>query len=239
MKNVFLIGIVIMLLVSCNLITGEQVRGSGNVITEERTVSGFTGLDISGAIRVELWQDSVYSVKVEADDNLQEYVEVTMEGSKLRIKNKYNSNISPSKRIVVHVYAPSLSSFDVSGASSIKGNTIITSEKEVDLDLSGASSISLEVKAPKIDIDLSGASNVTLQGETRDLSIEGSGSIDVEALDLLAENVRVDISGASSVKTYASVKLDAELSGASKIRYKGNAVLNSRTSGASSIKKIE
>ncbi len=239
MKNIFLIVITATLLVSCDFITGERIKGSGNVVTEERTVSGFTGLDVSGAIRVELWQDAAYSVKVEADDNLQEYVEVTMEGSRLRVKHRSNTSINPSKRIVVHVYAPVLKSFDVSGASSIKGNTLITSDKEVEIDLSGASSVSLDVKAPKVDIEMSGASNVTLKGETRDVSIEGSGSIDVEALDLLAENVKVDISGASSVKAYASVKLDASLSGASSVRYRGNAAISSHTSGASSIKKIE
>jgi hypothetical protein len=90
-----------------------------------------------------------------------------------------------------------------------------------------------------VNVDVSGASSVTLKGETRDFIVEGSGSTDVKCYELLAESTRVDISGASSAQVFASVKLDVDVSGAADVKYKGNAVVNQQVSGAGSVKKTD
>ena len=56
---------------SCRYVTGKRIKGNGNVITQVRTFSGFTGVDVSSAIHLYLKQNSAFSVKGEADDNLQ------------------------------------------------------------------------------------------------------------------------------------------------------------------------
>jgi hypothetical protein len=56
----------------------------------------------------------------------------------------------------------------------------------------------------------------------------------------MAENTKVDISGAGSAEVFASVKLDAHVSGAGKVRYKGDAAnVQQQVSGAGSVKKAE
>ena len=58
-------------------------------------------------------------------------------------------------------------------------------------------------------------------------------------MDLLTENTRVDISGASSADVFASVKLDVQASGASGVKYRGAAAVTQDVSGASNVKKVD
>jgi hypothetical protein len=84
MKKIALFSLVILVFASgCREIAGRRVRGSGNIITENRTATGFNSIDVSGAIDVYIKQDSTTSVKVEADDNILEYIEVHTNGSTL------------------------------------------------------------------------------------------------------------------------------------------------------------
>ena len=213
--------------------------GDGNVVNQARNVTGFNSVDVSSALEVFVTQDSTFSVKVEADNNLQEFIEVYKEGEVLHVRQANNINLDPSKDIKIYVSAPAFRRFEVSGASGIRTQNRITSTGTFELGLSGACHGELDVKAPKVAVDLSGASNVSLRGETKDLDIEGSGSSDIKAFELLAENVTVDISGAGNVEVFASAKLSASASGASDIKYKGGATVNSDVSGAGSVKKVD
>ena len=81
MKNSILISLVILIITpGCH-----WVSGSGNIVPETRSVSGFRTIEVSGAIDVYIKQDSTTSVKVETDDNLQQYVRVQSNGSTLEI----------------------------------------------------------------------------------------------------------------------------------------------------------
>ena len=90
---------------SCKYMGDERIKGDGNVTTEQRDASGFSGLEVSGAIRVILTQDSQYAVKVKTDANLQAYVEVYVSGNKLHIKPQNNVNPDPSDVNIVYVNA--------------------------------------------------------------------------------------------------------------------------------------
>ncbi|HMR92972.1 MAG TPA: head GIN domain-containing protein [Chitinophagaceae bacterium] len=224
---------------SCRYVGGNRIKGDGNIVTESREASGFSSIDVGGAIRIVLTQDSQYAVKVETDSNLQPYIEVYVKGNTLYVHPEDHTNPDATKDIIVYVNTPVIKEFDASGACHIRGQNKIVSDDEISIDLSGASDIDLDLKAPKVDIELSGASTVKLRGETKDISISGSGSSDIRAFDLLAENVDLDLSGASNAEVHASVKIRIEGSGASHVSYRGNAAVSSDMSGASSVKKVE
>jgi hypothetical protein len=87
---------------------------------------------------------------------------------------------------------------------------------------------------------MTGASNLRLTGQTKDLLIEGSGASHARCFNLLAENTKVDLAGASSAEVYASIALDADASGASRVKYRGNASQVAKNeSGAGSVKKVD
>jgi hypothetical protein len=80
--------IILLVIVSCNVI-GEI--GSGNVIREERKLSSFNKIEVSGAFDVKLIQGTSTSVVVEADDNLMPLIRTQGEHPGNRDKETYLS----------------------------------------------------------------------------------------------------------------------------------------------------
>jgi hypothetical protein len=183
-------------------------------------------------------QDSVYKVTVEADGNLFEYIEVREEGNTLRIREMDGYNLDPSRGIKVYVSAPRFTQFDASGACEIITQNQVRSTERIDVDLSGACDVQLDLNAPAVTVDASGASSIKLKGETKDLKLDGSGSVNFRCFDLMSESVYVGISGAGDAEVHASVKLDVSVSGAGSVKYKGNAAVNQSISGAGSVNKV-
>ena len=216
------------------------MRGSGHVSSDTRSASGFHSIDVSGAIDVYVRQDSLTSVKVEADDNLLEYIEVYTDNSTLIIKTQNGVRLRPNNKIKVYVSNPLYTEFEVSGASSIQSENEITSGESLRVGLTGASVAKLEFNSPRISVDLSGASDLTIRGKTKDFDAGASGASEIKCFDLLTENTNAEASGASSIEVYASVKIIPHASGASSISYKGNATIQDKSeSGAGSVKKAD
>jgi hypothetical protein len=228
----------LVILSSCHFFH-DSIKGTGNVITQSRSFSNFTGVEVSSAIRLYLKQDSAFSVKVEVDDNLQQYIVISESNGVLYIKQQDNTSLDATGSIKVFVSAPEFKHLEASGACNIISQNMLTTSSGTDIHLSGASDAKLELKTPKVIIDLSGASDIILAGETKDLSIDGNGASHARCFDMLTENADIDVSGASSAEAFASVKIKAVASGASDVRYKGNAVLTKDESGAGSVRKVE
>lgn len=240
MKRLFFLAILFTVtLSSCHYINGKRIRGNGVMKTENRNAGTFNGIHVSGAIDVYVKQDSISSIRVETDENLLEYLLTEIEGGTLRIHQKEGTNLKPSKSIKVYVSSPSYKNFEASGACDFFGENIITSTEPITIDLSGASDVRLELKAPKIDAELTGAGTITLRGETKDLIVDGSGSTDIKCFEMMAENTQVELSGAGDAEVFASVKLDVHVTGAADVKYKGNPSVSQKVSGAGSVKKVD
>lgn len=238
MKRIFfsLLSLLSLFLGACNIF-GEQVHGNGNIKSETRNTGHFSSVDVSNNINLHIKQDSNWSVRVETDENLLEFIQVSENGDLLRVDVRDHYNLDPSRTIDVFVSAPQFKGLAASGASEIMSDSRIECTNAMDIDVSGASSITLDLKAPRIKAGLSGASKATLRGETKDVSIHGSGASEFRCFELMAENTDVDVSGASNADVFASVNLKAEASGASNIRYKGSPAVSSNTSGAGNVAK--
>lgn len=224
---------------SCHYVFGKRVHGNGNIKTETRAAGQFTAIDVSGSINIYAKQDSVPSVRIEADENLMEYIRVENDGGTIHIHEEEGYNLRPTKEIRVYVSGPSIKHFEASGACDIYSENKISNTDQITINLSGASNVKMELNAPKVSADLSGAGTIDLKGDTKELWIDGSGSTDIRCFEMMAENTHVEISGAGDAEVYASVKLDVHVSGAGSVKYKGNASVSQDVSGAGSVKKAE
>ncbi len=238
MKQIFFLFLVsVTLFTSCREISGRRIRGSGHITSESRHVGNFENLDISGAINAYVTQGENSSVRIEADDNLLNYIEVRERGNTLEVFTRRGFRIRPSRHIRVYISNPSYRHFEVTGASNLYSENRIETERELGINLTGASKADMDVKAPRVVADLTGASNIKLKGETREFRIDGSGASKVNCFDLLSEETSVDLTGAGHAEVHASVKLNVDVTGAASVRYKGNAQVSQRTSGAASVRK--
>ncbi len=240
MRQIFIVAVSSLLLFSsCREIFAKRIRGNGNITTQPRSAGEFNSIDVSGNIDVYARQDSSSSVKVEADENLQQYIETINEGNVLRIKTQEGYNLRSSRAIKVYVSSAAFKKFEASGACDVYSEGKITSSSDIDFELSGSCDATMDVNAPKISVNMSGAGSIKLKGETKDFKVRGSGSTDVKSFDLLAENVNLDLSGAGDAEVYASAKLTGSISGTADVRYKGNAQTDIHTNGATSVRKID
>ena len=171
-------------------------QGSGNIAKENREVSDFKQVDVSGAIQVEITAQKDFSVEVEADDNLLPLIKTEVRNGVLRIKSEGRFNTK--NPVIVRISAPNIEDLDVSGASKVN----LTNLSNEDL-----------------QIHSSGASKIKVEGTTVNLEIETSGASKIDAENLKAENVSVDASGASNVNVAVSNELKVDASGASNISY--------------------
>jgi len=239
MRQTFLVAAALMLLFSsCREIFAKRIRGNGNITTQTRSAGEFHSVDVSGNIDVYASQDSLPSISVETDENLQQLIETIESGGVLRIRERPGFHLRSTKPIKVHVSSPSFKKFEASGACDVYGESKITSASDIRFDLSGSCKVEMDVSAPKIAVDMSGVGTIKLKGETKDFKVQGSGSTDVKCIDLVAENVDLDISGAGDAEVYANGKLTGTISGAANVRYRGNAQTDIHTSGATSVNKV-
>jgi hypothetical protein len=227
------------LLLSCNHIFGKRVHGNGNVTTQDRSVSDFKNIEVGGAAKVYVSQGDQRSVKVEVDENLQQFIEVYNEGNKVVVRQKHGFNLDPTGDLKIYVTAPVYNDIDVSGACDIIGQTTITNPESIALHISGAGDMKMEINAPQITAEVSGSGNVDLKGEAKSADIDLTGSAHAHCFELKTESTKVQISGAGSAQVYASVKLDADVSGAGSVDYKGGAAVDQHVSGAGGVHKAD
>ncbi len=108
---------------------------------------------------------------------------------------------------------------EISGATQVLFSGDVAS---MDLDISGAGDFKYSGESKNIDLESSGAASIILNGKTDGLKIEGSGACSISAKELIAKNVKVEMSGASKAIVYCTESLETECSPASSITYHGN-----------------
>jgi hypothetical protein len=190
-------------------------RGSGNVRTENREISEFKAVDVSGAFEVEITTRKNFSLEVEADDNLLPLIKTEVDGDTLVIKSE--KGFKTGNPIKIRISAPDID----------------------DLELSGASKVNLtNLKNDSLKLDSSGASKIRIEGSTKNFEVEMSGASKLDAENLQAENVSVESSGASNLSVFVTNELSADLSGATSLTYSGNPKsVQKKASGASSVRE--
>lgn len=85
-------------------------------------------------------------------------------------------------------------------------------------------------------LEVSGASTAKIAGAIDRLSLDVAGASTVDASDLRASTVELDVSGASTVVVFASTSVDGSVSGASTVRILGGPTVDVDESGASTVR---
>ncbi len=213
------------------------IKGSGNPIAETRTITPFSKIDISGAFKINIKQDSSLQVTITADDNLLKYIRTQVNGNKLRIYTRKNfCNDSP---ITVNLGVNKLEEIKSSGAVELATNGRVNVQN-LKLDFSGASKIDMELSAADIKTEISGASEISLKGQAASHDINVSGVGKLHAPDFVVGVYKINSSGAADCDINVLKSLKTNTSGSSNITYHGNpSNIQEHKSGSSSLKKVQ
>ena len=212
------------------------VPGSGKVVSEERTETGFSGIALRGIGHLHLEQGETESVEIEAESNLLPYLETRVEGSMLIVEARSGAHLWPTRPIVIRVTVDELDRLEISGSVDAEGDGLRVDD--LALIVSGSGDLNLtELEADAIRIRISGSGIVALSGsaQTQDLTINGSGRF--RGGDLRTLEADVQISGSGSALINASDRLDATISGSGSVRYVGTPAIQSTVNGSGSIRQ--
>jgi hypothetical protein len=195
---------------------GGGITGSGNIISREFDYTDFSVVDAGYGFNVKIVQDEDYSIVVSFDDNVLEYLEVSVSGDTLTVGLEPGSYRLLSLDVVISM--PSLDGLMLSGGSNG--------------DVSGFSSLQ------GISLGLSGGSEVIIVGSASDLVVDASGGSRVYLSEFICGDAEINFSGGSNGSIYITGTLDVNLSGGSHLTYYGNPELEDiSTSGGSTIKE--
>jgi len=218
---------------------GPGERGSGNVVTETRDVSGFQAIDISYPAQVLVKQGSKESLEIEAEDNLLPGLKTQVKNGVLDIfyKTTNGKHVNPTKTVKITIVVKDLTSVDFTSAGDLTIENLKTNA--LDVSLSGAGNLKLnKILVKALGVDLSGAGSMSASGTADDLNLNISGFGDFKGTDLHSKDAQVDISGAGSATTWVDNNLDAQISGAGSISYYGSASVTKQISGVGGVNHL-
>jgi hypothetical protein len=199
------------------LISTHIIEGSGNVVTRNFDFSDFTAVDVGGGFKVEITQSSSFSVRITADNNTFDYIDVYKTDETLIIGMKSGFSFR-SVTLKTQISMPNLYALVLSGGTQGTAKEF-TSTREFNLALSGGSNLELEGAASNINFVATG-------GSRSDLS------------DFPVHNASVVLSGGSQATINMDGTLNANLSGGSQLQYIGTPTMGDISlSGGSTITK--
>jgi hypothetical protein len=221
-----------------NFNIGPGERGSGNVITETREVSGFDSITLDYPAQVFITQGAEESLKVEADDDFLPGLQTSVRGNTLEIFYKVpnGSRINPTDLVRITIVVRELKDVEFNSAGELTIDGLETDELKISIN--GAGNLELkDIAARDLEIDLSGAGSMTASGEADKLSVNISGFGDYKGADLQSITASVSISGAGSATVWVEDDLDAQVSGAGSINYYGSPAVTKQIGGLGSVTK--
>ena len=233
MKKFFIFLFACFMLCSCRFKTG-----SGDIITETRSVNIFDGISVGGGFEVDVKTGPVVSVVVEADDNIMKHIETRVSGNTLKISTEDLHNYS-DVHMKVYITAPSIRTIKASSSAEVTVQDVLKNSGKLTFKASSGSEIVAEVDAPDVEADVSSGGYISLSGKTRNYTAEASSGSEIRSWDLKTENTKVSVSSGASAKVHASVSLNATASSGSTVRYHGAASVSQSVSSGGSVTKNE
>jgi hypothetical protein len=202
--------------------------------TEKRELTPFHSVDFRGVGRLILQGGDEQSVEVTAEQSLLPRIRTEVRGGVLIIAVRWwfgmLLRLWDLRSLQVHVRLKELRRLNLSGAGTVESDGRLSFE-ELDLRLSGAGRISLELQSRRVLVGLSGAGSIELSGQTEELELRLSGAGSIEAEGLASKRARVRSSGAGQCRLQVAETLEASLSGVGSVQYRGSPRVESRISG--------
>ncbi len=201
--------------------------GSGEIIIQERILTGFVALESRGKFTINVFQDSsikTQEILISAQENIIDLIGVRLAGQSLIIEETecYNSN----EEVMINVRTPALSQLIVSGSGDIVLQDTVR-KRELELVVNGSGNIRTIPRFPiisttsctatikgsgtmELDFDatsvvnaaVDGSGTLILRGKANEnsLSVNGSGNIKAFLLPVLTSTAEIIGAGIIELK---------------------------------------
>lgn len=210
------------------------IKAEGPVVERSYDFAPLSGVVLHTYGDVYLTQNDTQSVSIQGQENILDNLILEVQNGILHIREDQCSR--DVSRLDIHLSIGTLREARLTGSGSIQSQGSFSSLDAVTTAISGSGSINLSLACNSLDANISGSGDITLSGFTSDETVSISGAGNLQAFDLIAQDVEVSISGSGHARVWTENSLDASISGNGNVYYKGfPAVLISAISGSGQV----
>ncbi|MBK6400076.1 MAG: DUF2807 domain-containing protein [Bacteroidetes bacterium] len=207
------------------------VEGVGPVRSQERIITNFNGVDLQLAGRVNLIQDSAFSVIVTTYSNYHPLINTYVRGGTLVVDSRKSLS---DENVTIEIHLPSLEYLNIGGSGDIHTSSGFNSSY-VKLNVSGSGKINFSGNVSDLDAVISGSGKIYLSGNSDNSKMRISGSGDIKGYAMICQNNEATISGSGEIETNVVDNLIARISGSGNINYIGYPSVQTHISGSGNV----
>ena len=213
------------------------IIGSGNVVEESRSVSGFSSVELAGEGHLDIEQTGSESLRIQTDDNLLRYILTSVVGSELEIRTEPGVDIEPTNSVQYFLTVDDLTSAEMTGAGTINCRDLSTDS--LDVDFSGVGEVVFtDLDAQRLDLDMSGVGDVRFTGRVTEQVVRISGVGDYDGGGLATQRTTIEINGSQVATVRVANRLVVTIVGSGIVRYIGNPTVESTITGSGRVEKL-
>jgi hypothetical protein len=209
-----------LVLSACSIGDGRTVRGSGNVVEETRAVSGVTGVDLATIGHLTIEVGDTESFRIEAEDNLMEYLETEVRSGKLRIETRDNVRLDATKPVRYYLTVTGLDTIVISSSGDIQAPDLEAERFSITIASSG-------------DLEMG-----VLNADTLEVDISSSGNLDIAGGQVKTQNITISSSGNYAAQDLESDEAEVRLTSSGDLRYRGNPTVDATTTSSGDVTQI-
>jgi hypothetical protein len=234
LKAIVVFATLIMGMPSCT-----KVIGDGPVVSETRVTREFSRIEFSVAGEMTYVESNEPEIEIEAQRNIIDVIETSVNGDELRIRVRDGKRIRSSEDIRITVKGPGVRSLFLSGS----GRLTVDEDfhpADANLFVSGSGRMRLKsLNSETLEARVSGSGSIDVEDGSVDReSIAVSGSGDVHMQQVIARRASTFTSGSGNIYLHATEELEVRISGSGDVFYKGNPQTNVSVSGSGRIIKL-
>ncbi len=215
--------ITVLVLSACRLPFVDVKRGSGNLITDNREVSGFNEVRLDGAGRLIITQGESENLEIEAEDNIIEELTSEVRDQTLILgfqDQPWRKTVIPTRGITYTLTLTDLTKITFNGAGDLEMESLDTSSLE--LIINGAGQINLdELIADSLTVKISGTGTINIGGQVSSQSVSIDGAGNYQAGDLQTSASEINIKGLGNGTLWATDTLNITIEGGGTVNYYG------------------
>lgn len=227
MKYLLGISLFIFITMACSLTSSlpaqsGTISGSGDVVSEERPLSGVDSVTLAmqGDLTIEIGDQE--KIVIEAESNLLPYILTDTRGGSLEIHSRAGSDLQNTRPIHYYLTVNGLEGLKISSSGNITAPELNSQRFSIRISSSGETNLAA-LNADQLEVDISSSGNVTIGGGTvtqQHIVISSSGKYNAQDLASQDANVRLSSSGEAYIRVQNN--LDVLLSSSGNVYYYGN-----------------
>jgi len=229
--------LVVPIAIACNVPFIPE-KGSGNMATESRDVSGFDQVSLDGVGTLTIEQGDHEALTIEAEDNILPLIRTEVRNGRLEIGIRRGTSIQPTREIRYHLTMRDIHAIEVEGSADVESAGIQTDA--LTLRLAGSTDARIDRFAgDRLTVRISGSGTCSIAGDVTDQRVEIEGSGEYSAAHLASETAAVDVAGSGDATVRVAQTLTVSIAGSGDVQYYGNPSINQRILGSGRVERAD